>query len=88
MPRIQLEEVQMPFNMYGNDAWKEEIAARKAIRGNLMDLQQTLNSEKIKVKFVKEKRSDGLINYALDYPDGSWISVVFDPQRKFPKLEG
>lgn len=85
-----------PFDLYGKNPWGNEISARKAIRANLNDLVHTLDSAESSKKYgenVKftlrrcKQREDKQTQFCLDYPDGTYISVTFDPMRKFPKPE-
>lgn len=92
----EIDALNQPFDMYGKNAWADEIRARKAIRSNLNDLVQTLDTAKSSAKYgenVKfavrrcKQREDKLTQFCVDYPDGTYISIVFDPLRKFPKPE-
>lgn len=100
MARKVLEETQLPFSMYAPKAWVNEVNDRKFIRENLHHMVQSINSlspeEKVARGYGKddtagfrrckrEKENDNLTQFCVDYPDGSWLSVTFDSERKFPK---
>lgn len=85
----EIEPLQMPFDMYGNKAWVDEFSERKFIRENLHHLVQTMNSLKGEndgeARFHRVKRDDDLAEFCVECPNGTDITVVYDPNRKFPK---
>jgi len=76
------------FSMYDRNSWKEESAEHKSIRHNMMSLADTYNSlnpGNSKAEFRRLKEDSDSAGFAVDFPDGSWISVKYDPNRQFPK---
>jgi len=77
------EMVPGSFDLYGKRAFGEERALRQTIRQNFLECQQS-HPKNQRPEF-RTKNDGGLVTYSLDYDDGSWIQLTYDPTRILPK---
>lgn len=80
--------------------WKDEIIARKHIKGSFEDIRARLKDDGIVSQFRKVRHDDGVQSYAIfygresvdkkgnkkiTYSDGDYLAIHFDPMREFPQ---
>ena len=86
--RRDLEEINKAYECQSAKSWEGERVAHKAIRENLHCLIQNWNDNsdnKATFKRDKRKQHPTKTEFAVEFDDGTWISVIFDANRTFPK---